>query len=248
MASRPVRIGALLAVVALLGCKASAEPPIRSHLALFRVDASALQARDASKDDAVTKAVLGECADGRLSSRLCAAVDEQCGAGATTLLPRAFAKNLDYAWDQDPAPDLAIVARVKPHVAPHEDEVGGAIIGTCGWLLIGIPGYFVDDYSEHAPFELEIALYEGVERSDRDLGHFTVGADSVSTNFIDRNGATVLPYVMTIIIPPHLVSRWDQDDPDTVAELLLESIARTAALGISARIRQWELAPATERQ
>ena len=242
MVARPLRLGALLAVALLPACTSSGPPPIRSHVALFRVDASALQGRDLAKEDAVTKALLDQCVDGRLSSRLHTAIEEQCGNGSTALLPRAFAKDLDYAWDQDPAPDLAIVARLKPRAGVSEDNVTGAIVGTVGWLMIGVPGYFVDDHDDQPPLALEISLYEGVARSDRDLGQFEVGAASVSSNFIDRNGARVLPYVVTLLVPPYFVSKWSDDDPDAVAEILLASIVKTAAEGVSARIRAWESA------
>ena len=242
MVARPLRLGALLAVALLPACTSSGPPPIRSHVALFRVDASALQGRDLAKEDAVTKALLDQCVDGRLSSRLHTAIEEQCGSGSTALLPRAFAKDLDYAWDQDPAPDLAIVARLKPRAGVSEDNVTGAIVGTVGWLMIGVPGYFVDDHDDQPPLALEISLYEGVARSDRDLGQFEVGAASVSSNFIDRNGARVLPYVVTLLVPPYFVSKWSDDDSDAVAEILLASIVKTAAEGVSARIRAWESA------
>jgi len=179
--ARPLRLGALLAVALLPACTSSGPPPIRSHVALFRVDASALQGRDLAKEDAVTKALLDQCVDGRLSSRLHTAIEEQCGSGSTALLPRAFAKDLDYAWDQDPAPDLAIVARLKPRAGVSEDNVTGAIVGTVGWLMIGVPGYFVDDHDDQPPLALEISLYEKIARSDRDLGQFEVGAASVSS-------------------------------------------------------------------
>jgi hypothetical protein len=240
VAARPLRLGALLAAVLLPACTSSGPPPIRSHVALFRVDTSALEGRDLEKEDAVAKAVLHQCIDGRLSARLHTAIEAQCGAGSTALLPKAFAKNLDYAWDQDPAPDVAIVARLTPRAGSSEDKVTGAIVGSVGWFLIGVPGYFVDDHEERPPLALEISLYEGVERSERDLGDFEIGADSISTNFIDRNGASVLPYVCTLLIPPYFVSKWSDDDPDAVAELLLESIVKTAAEGVSARIRAWE--------
>jgi hypothetical protein len=242
VAARPLRLGALLAAALLPACTSSGPPPIRSHVALFRVDASALQGRDLAKEDAVTKALLDQCVDGRLSSRLHTAIEEQCGSGSTALLPRAFAKDLDYAWDQDPAPDLAIVARLKPRAGLSEDNVTGAIVGSVGWFLLGVPGYFVDDHEDQPPLALEISLYEGVARSDRNLGQFEVGADSVSSNFIDRNGASVLPYVFTFVVPPYFVSKWSDDDPDAVAEILLASIVKTAAEGVSARIRAWESA------
>jgi hypothetical protein len=47
--------------------------------------------------------------------------------------------------------------------------------------------------------------------------------------------------VLTILIPPHFVSALSEDDPAEVAELLLESIVKTAARGISTRVRSWEL-------
>lgn len=243
MAARPLRLGALIAAALLPACTSSGAPPIRSHVALFRVDASALEGRDLEKEDAVTKALLEQCVDGRLSARLQTAIEEQCGAGSTALLPRAFAKNLDYAWDQDPAPDLAIVARLVPRKGTSEDDVTGAIVGSVGWFLLGVPGYFVDDHEERPPLALEISLYEGVARSERDLGAFEVGAASVSTNFIDRNGASVLPYVYTLLVPPYFVSKWSEDDPEAVAELLLASIVKTAAEGVSTRIRAWESEP-----
>ena len=240
MRSRPLRLGALLAVALTAACSSPGAPPIRSHVAMFRVDTSALEGRDLSKEDAVTKAVLDQCADGRLSARLHSAIEESCGAGKTALLARSFTRNLDYAWDQDPAPDLAIVARLKPREGASEGKTTGTIVGTVGWFLIGVPGYFVDDYDARPPLALEISLYEGVARSDRNLGDFEVGAEAVSTNFIDRNGASVLPYVCTLIIPPHFVSAWSDDDAESVADLLLQSVVRTAAEGVSTRIRAWE--------
>ncbi len=243
------RLAALLAAAALTACSsAPAAPPIRSHVALFRVDTSALAQRDVAKESSVARAVLDECADGRLSARLQVALDAACGAGSTTLLARSFAQNLDYAWDQDPEPDLAIVAKLKPADVTPDGKAVGAIAGTVGWLLIGIPGYIIDDYEDRPPFELELRIYEGVERSERDLGEFQVGGEAISTNFIQRNGASVLPYVMTLVVPPHLISRWDQDDPEASADLLLQSVVDAAARDLSTRIRAWELESAGGRE
>jgi len=235
---------AALLLVTSAGCQApqaGTSSPIRSRVALFRVDTSALQSDDLRAVDRSSRVLLAQCIDGTVSSRLREAIEAECGPDSTTLLPRAFAEDLDYAWDQEPTPQLAIVARLKRRSAEPEDRVGGVIVGTVGWLLIGIPGYFIDDYDQRSPIELEMTLYEGLARSDRDLGTVSAGDEAVSTDFVDRNGFNVLPYVMTILVPPHLVSAMDQDDPEAVATLLLDSVVTTAARAISERIRAWEL-------
>ncbi len=225
---------------------APAATPIRSRVALFRIDASALRrpAPPAAEgkeraDDAVTKAILAPCLDDRLSQRLHAAIEAQCGAGTTQLLARPFADDLDYAWDQEPPAQLAIVARLKRRDAQAQNKLGGAIVGTVGWLLVGIPSLFIDSYEHASPVELELALFEGIARSDRPLGALAVGEQAISTDFIDRNDR-VLPYMMTLLIPPHFVSALDQDDPEAIAEIVLQALVDTGASAIAARIRAWE--------
>lgn len=229
------------AFAACRGADEATSPPIHSHVALFPVDTSALHGDAAAAADPIIAAVLEQCLDGRLSYRLRDAIEAECGAGSTTLLPHPFANDLDDAWDQEPTPQLAIVTSVKPRSATHDGRVGGTVVGTLGWFMIGIPGYVIDDYDEFAPVELEITLYEGVERSDRNLGAFEVGNEAVATDFIDRNGVAFVPYVLTILIPPHFLSAMSHDDPAEMAELLLQKIATTAARGISARIHSWEV-------
>ncbi|MBL8841257.1 MAG: hypothetical protein JNL90_06960 [Planctomycetes bacterium] len=247
------RIAALVLLAssgAVAGCAGSAndfEPatpdagPIRSRVALFRVDARALRAPGAAAedDDAVTNAILAPCLDDRLSQRLHAALEARCGRGTTQLLARPFADDLDFAWDQEPPPQLAVVARVKRRDAQAQNKLGGAIAGTVGWLLVGIPSLFIDDYEHASPVELELALFEGIARSDRPLGSLAVGEKPVSTDFIDRNDG-VLPYMMTLLIPPHFVSALDQDDPEAIADEVLEALVDAGAQEIATRIRAWE--------
>lgn len=255
--SNSLRLARRLAALALLafggaavGCAGSANEfeattpdagPIRSRVALFRVDARALRTPTATdaEDDAVTKAILAPCLDERLSRRLHAAIESRCGRGTTQLLDRPFADDLDFAWDQEPPPQLAVVARVKRRDAQAQNKLGGAIAGTVGWLLVGIPSLFIDDYEHASPVELELALFEGIARSDRPLGSLAVGEKPVSTDFIDRNDG-VLPYMMTLLIPPHFVSALDQDDPEAIADEVLEALVEAGAQEIAARIRAWE--------
>ncbi len=244
---RPLALVALLATLAACQSSSSAEAvqsdhpaAIRSRVALFRVDASELREVAPTTKDAVTAAILAPCLDDRLSLRLHAAIEKECGRGAVALLPRPFANDLDYAWDQEPPPQLAIVAKVIRREAERSGKVGGAIAGTVGWLLVGIPSLFIDDYDQASPIEIEIALFEGVARSDRNVGKFQVGNEPITSDFIDRNGGAPLPYVMSLLIPPHFVSAMDQDDPDAVAELILDAVISTAAHGVATRIRAWE--------
>jgi hypothetical protein len=236
-----------LVLAVLTGCQASGEgrlPPHRpthSHVALFRIDTKELEREGPHAVDPAAESFLEKCIDGRLSLRLRDAIDAECGPATATLLPRAFNNNLDYAWDLEPAPELAIVAKMKRHESAPEDKVGGAVAGTIGWLIIGLPGYLISDFDHYPPIELSITLYEGVARSDRNLGTFAVGNQPVPTNFLDRNGTSVMPYVMTILIPPHFVSKFDEGDPEAVADLLIDAVVRRAARGIGERVRSWEL-------
>jgi hypothetical protein len=241
--------GALPALLlALVGCSATndganaGDPAIKSHVALFRVDASQVQSGAGS--DELAKLLVARCTDAKFSNRLLDSLKSHCGPEAAALLEsplKSVDDELGIAWQATPKPDYAVAVTVRPKGQLAMSRSGSWVLSTVGWLICGIPGYVVDDYEYGLPVEIEARLWWHNPSGDRrPLKTFTTANETYVTDYIDRNSFISVPYCLTILVPPHVLSAFDQDNLDATADALLQSALDRIALGVAARIRESE--------
>jgi hypothetical protein len=252
--SKSIGAWALAGLVALsTGCQSSGGgspagdvAPITSQVALFEVDASKVKA-DGSKDP-LTRSLLAKFVDEKLSASLLESFGRACGGGAVFPVDgfcRSPDTELHLAWDegarlQKPRTDYAVVVTVRPIGSGELVKDGSWALSTIGWLLCGIPGYVVDDYDYALPVVFETRIFAHAQNARNAKDQFTSEKDRYSTDYIDRNRFVSLPYVFTILIPPHVLSAFGEDDTEETAAMLFRAVLDRVAQGVSNRIREWE--------
>jgi hypothetical protein len=241
--------GALPAMLlALAGCSATndgagaGDRAIQSHVALFQVDASQVQSGGGS--DELAKLLVARCTDAQFSTRFLESLKSHCGPEAAALLEsplKSVEDELGLAWQATPRPEFAVAVTVRPKGPLAMSRSGSWVLSTLGWLVCGIPGYVVDDYEYGLPVEIEARLWWHNPTGDRHpLKTFTTATETYVTDYIDRNDFISVPYCLTILVPPHVLSAWDQDNLDATADALFQSALDRITQGVAARIREHE--------